>query len=97
MKGRKKPPGQVGIRELRQNLTVYLRRVQKGETLDVTDRGKPVAILAPVVPAASPLERLIAEGRATRPVGSLADLGLPPRRAGRALSEVLEELRQDRL
>lgn len=38
---------QVGIRELRQNLSVYLRRVAEGETLEVTERGRPVARLAP--------------------------------------------------
>ena len=38
----------VGIRELRQNLTVYLRRVQRGETLEVTDRGRPVAVIGPL-------------------------------------------------
>jgi prevent-host-death family protein len=37
----------VGVRELLQNLSVYLRRVRKGETLEVTERGNPVAILTP--------------------------------------------------
>lgn len=38
----------VGVRELRQNLSVYLRRVQRGERLEVTDHGRPVAVLAPI-------------------------------------------------
>ncbi|HXI18655.1 MAG TPA: type II toxin-antitoxin system prevent-host-death family antitoxin [Chloroflexota bacterium] len=38
----------VGVRELRQNLSVYLRRVEAGETLRVTDRGRPVALLGPL-------------------------------------------------
>ena len=33
----------VGVRELRQNLSVYLRRVGAGQTLEVTERGRPVA------------------------------------------------------
>ena len=38
----------VGVRELRQNLSVYLRRIQQGETLRVTDHGHPVALLTPI-------------------------------------------------
>jgi antitoxin (DNA-binding transcriptional repressor) of toxin-antitoxin stability system len=33
----------VGIRELKANLSRYLARVREGETLVITDRGKPVA------------------------------------------------------
>ena len=56
----------VGVRELRQNLSVYLRRVERGETLDVTEHGRPVARLSPAPPPeANVLERLSAEGRAT--------------------------------
>ena len=43
----------VGIRELRQNLSVYLRRVQQGESLEVTERGRPVAVLGPLSAASS--------------------------------------------
>ncbi|MGH2488568.1 MAG: type II toxin-antitoxin system Phd/YefM family antitoxin, partial [Candidatus Limnocylindria bacterium] len=39
---------QVGVRELRQNLSVYLRRVKRGERLEVTERGRAVALLAPL-------------------------------------------------
>ena len=53
----------VGVRELRQNLSVYLARVIRGETLEVTDRGQAVAILAPIARASSVLDRLILEGR----------------------------------
>ena len=40
-----------GIRELRQNLSVYLARVATGTVFRVTDRGRQVALLIPV-PAA---------------------------------------------
>ena len=57
-------PG-VGVRELRQNLSVYLDRVKDGETLEVTERGVPVAVLRPRLQAAvSIIDRMIAEGRA---------------------------------
>lgn len=53
----------VGVREMRQNLSKYLRRVATGETLEVTQRGRPVAILAPLAGPASPLDRLVTAGR----------------------------------
>lgn len=87
----------VGIRQLRQNLSVYLRRVMRGERLEVTDRGRVVAMLVPVPPAASALERMVAAGRATPAAGSLADLPPLKGRPSTRVSEALEELRSDRL
>ncbi len=87
----------VGVRELRQNLSVYLRRVRAGQTLEVTDRGRPVAILAPLPPAATAIERLIASGLATGPVGDLVKLGMPKGPVSTRASEALEELRRERL
>jgi prevent-host-death family protein len=88
----------VGVRELRQNLSVYLRRVEKGETLEVTEHGRPVARLSPApAPEMSVVDRLIAEGRATaarRPIGSLPEpVELPP--GGPSLSETLREMRDE--
>jgi prevent-host-death family protein len=82
---------QVGVRELRQNLSKYLRRVERGERLEVTERGRPVAVLAPLEPADSPIARLVAAGRAIEPTTDILSL-LPPSgrvstRAGRALLE----------
>jgi prevent-host-death family protein len=68
----------VGVRELRQNLSVYLRQILDGHTFEVTDRGRPVALLVPLPTASTPLQRLIASGRASAPKGDLLDLGLPP-------------------
>jgi prevent-host-death family protein len=53
----------VGVRELRQNLSRYLRRVEKGERITVTERNRPVAVLAPIPEREDVRERLIAEGR----------------------------------
>lgn len=39
---------QVGVREIRQNISVFLRRVKAGEAFTVTEHGSPVALLAPV-------------------------------------------------
>src|SRR4029453_15490072 len=48
--------GTVGVGELRQRGSELLRRVEAGETIEVTDRGRPVAVLAPL-PDRSPIER----------------------------------------
>jgi prevent-host-death family protein len=86
----------VGVRELRQNLSVYLRRVAKGETLQVTERGRPVALLTPLPERADPIARLEAEGRlAQRAKGDLLDLGPPLRIPGVDISKALDELRED--
>jgi len=86
----------VGIAELRQNLSRYLRRVEDGERLLVTDRNRPVAELGPPPSAGEALDRLIAEGRVTRPTRR----GLPPplRMEGdpHALSRALDEIRGER-
>lgn len=66
----------VGVRELRQRASELLRRVQAGETIEVTDRGRPVAVLAPL-PDTSPLDRLRASGDVSPAVGGLDDLPPP--------------------
>ena len=38
----------VGIRELKNRLTYYLRRTKKGEEVIVTERGKPIALIQPI-------------------------------------------------
>lgn len=88
----------VGIRELRQNLSVYLARVKTGESLTVTEHGQPVAILRPLAGSAGLLDRLVAEGRATPPSRSHRHLPRPVHvKLRRPTSELLDELRADRL
>ena len=87
----------VGVRELRQNLSVYLRRVQAGEALEVTDRGRPVAMLVPLHRPSTRVERLVASGRAVPSDGDLADLGAPSGRVSERLSEALAADREERL
>lgn len=86
----------VGIAELRQNLSRYLQRVQRGERLTVTDRNRPVAELGPPSARADVLDRLIAEGRVSRP--SRRGLPEPIELDGdpRALSRALDEIRGER-
>jgi prevent-host-death family protein len=86
----------VGVAELRQNLSKYLQLVGRGERLVVTDRNRPVAELGPPSSTGEALDRLIAEGRVSRP--SRRNLPEPLRLTGdpHALSRALAEIRGDR-
>jgi prevent-host-death family protein len=98
MAPRKRASGSVGVRELRQNLSVYLDRVKKGESLTVTEHGAAVALLRPLASAPNVLARLVAEGRATAPTRSIRELPRPRNvTLDRPLSELLGDLRAERL
>jgi prevent-host-death family protein len=85
----------VGVRELRQRASALLRRVEGGETIEITDRGRPVALLAPL-PDGSPLEMLKAAGEIDSATAEFDDL--PEAMVSRASvppSAVLDRLRSD--
>jgi len=86
----------IGVRELRQHASRYLRAVQSGESVRVTERGRPVALLVPVT-AESPLARLEAEGRLSDADGDVLELGppLPPARGVPLPSEQLARARRE--
>jgi prevent-host-death family protein len=87
----------VGVRELRQNLSKYLDRIKRGERLEVTEHGQPVAVLAPLPASRGTLERLVASGRVNAPRTDLLAL-LPPRgKPTQDLSRALDEAREDRI
>jgi prevent-host-death family protein len=88
--------GTSGIRELRQRASELLRRVEAGETIEITDRGRPVAVLAPL-PNQGPIERLRATGDLEPAAAALRDLPEPLRlEPGQAPpSRGLERLRRD--
>ncbi len=101
MKDSEKPAVmQVGVRELRQNLSVYLDRVKEGERMEVTEHGKPVALLVPLPQDDDPLDRMIAEGRvipATRDLGEVLRTHPPltPVPGAKPLSQALREMRDE--
>jgi prevent-host-death family protein len=86
----------VGVRELRQRASSLLRLVEQGETVEITDRGRPVALLTPI-PEGSALERMRAAGDVETATADLDDLPepvvLPP--ATELPSRVLTRLRRD--
>lgn len=67
----------IGVRELNQNTSQVLARVSGGETVEITDRGQPIARLVPVGDDRSTLAKLVAAGRAAAPTGS-GPVPLPP-------------------
>ena len=86
----------VGIRELRQQASAVLRRVTRGETIEVTDHGHPIARIVPL--RGGPLHQLTLEGRATEARTDLLDLGEElglPVTAAQLPSAALAELRAD--
>jgi prevent-host-death family protein len=86
----------VGVRELRQNLSVYLARVKKGQALTVTEHGQAVAELRPLATPTDALGRLVEEGRVVPARRLPSALPRPLRlRTGRSVSTLLDELRED--
>ena len=69
----------IGVRQLQQNAAAAVKRVRHGEQIEVTDRGRPVAMLVPIA-ARNVLDALEAAGRLARAEGDLLELGAPIRR-----------------
>lgn len=84
----------VGVRELRQRASELLRLVAGGETIEITDRGRPVALLTPL-PGGSPLEQLRAAGEVEPATEDLDSLPPPLTSEGPLPSEALSRLRED--
>ena len=86
----------VGIRELRQRASELLRQVERGESIEITDRGRPVAVLSPLAPG-SPYRQMLVEGEiapASRETGELPE-PLALSRGQESASAVLARLRSD--
>ncbi len=78
---------EVGVRELRNNLSRYLERVREGEELVVTDRGRAVARLLPIAGERA-IDRLVREGAVTPPRRPTRPRPKPQRTAG-AVSDLV--------
>jgi len=81
----------VGIRELKQRLSEYLDRAERGEVLRITDRGRPKAVLGPV-PGRARIDEGIRAGWITPGTGS----PLGTARRSKASRRVLDVLAEDR-
>jgi prevent-host-death family protein len=83
---------EVGIRALKQNASAVVAKAAAGETVIITDRGRPVAQMIPL-PEKHGLDALIAAGRVRPARGKLTDL--PPPEPGPNLSAVLQRMRDE--
>ncbi len=83
----------IGVRELQQHASAALRRVERGEVIGVTDRGRLVAVLS-APSAATGAAALVASGRVTAARRGTGDLPVAVR-VERPTSEVLSEQRDE--
>ena len=90
----------IGSRELKTRLGTYLRHVQNGQSIIVTERGRPVAELRPVDIEAhgeeAVLDELVERGILTRQTKKPLPPFKPVRIKGRPLSKIIIEAREDR-
>ena len=86
----------VGIRELQQNAGPIVARAAAGETIIVTDRGRPVARLVPERVRGG-LDALRLAGRLIPPTRALSELPppLPAEPGTQSLSAILADLREN--
>ena len=85
----------VGIRELRNQLSKWVARVRAGEELTITDRGKPVARLVPA-DGESKFDRLVREGVITPARSKKRTIAKPIDVPGVRLSDLIDEGRGPR-
>ena len=83
----------IGVRELRQHASRYLERVSRGETLEVTDRGRPVARLVPL--STDAWSALVDSGKVTLAEDATDIAEEPPGSYDVDASAVLARLRAD--
>lgn len=81
----------VAVRELKAKLSAYLQRAAAGEHITVTDRGRPVAVLGPVIGRVD-LDAAAAAGWLT----PARESALAPVRRHPPIRSVLEVLEEDR-
>ena len=82
---------EVGIRALKQNASAVVAEAASGETVTITDRGRPVARMTAI--PRSRLRALLDEGHARPARRQLADLSAPE--PGPELSQVVLKMRDD--
>ena len=83
----------VGVRELRDRLSEYLRRVKAGERFTVTERGRPVAVLSapPEGPDRQEIEAILREGLGKWGGGKPLGAAHPPQNTGASVAKAVAE------
>ncbi len=87
---------QVGVRKLKEQLSGYLKRVQGGEAIVVTERGRSVARIVPVKASSlkRDLEPMLREGSVRWNRGKPRGAGRRPVIRGRTLADMVTEDRR---
>ena len=92
--------GAVGIKELKNSLTRYLRRCKQGEEVIVTERGNPIALIQPIkaakgaVSLEARLGRAAAQGLLTLPTRKISRRVRSIKAKGKAVSKIILEDRR---
>jgi prevent-host-death family protein len=86
----------VGIRQLRNKLSLYLKQVEQGKRIEVTNRGEVIALLVPAKlrKLDEKLLVLVEEGLASWTGGKPRGASQPVKGRGRSLSEIILEDRR---
>ena len=92
------PPGYVGLRELRANLSSYVKEVKKGRSYIVTEHGHPILRMVPLTGQAplegrSTIDQLIAEGVIIPATDPSDEPPPPPLDVGCTISDLIAEQR----
>lgn len=87
----------VGVRELKARLSEFLARVERGEAINVTSRGRRIAQIVPAV-GETAVDRGLREGWITRKIDRPPEPFKPlqPKPGTPTTDEILRELREDR-
>lgn len=86
---------EVGIRQLRMQLSQWVSRAREGEEIIVTEHGRPVARLS-ALPGAAILDRLVEQGIVTGPSSAERETDPPTVRPRRSVADLLLEERHRR-
>jgi prevent-host-death family protein len=86
----------VGVRDLKNRLSHHLKRVRAGARLTVTERGRPIATLAPVEVRddLAWLHEMVARGEVIWNGGKPKGSKNPPRNTGKLISDMVIEDRR---
>jgi prevent-host-death family protein len=90
----------VGVKQLKDRLTEYLRHTKQGEEVIITERGKPIALIQPIGSAAkavsieAKLARLAAQGAVTLPTQKPLKRVRLVKVSGKPISKVIVEDRR---
>lgn len=86
----------VGVRDLKNRLSEFLRRVADGERITVTDRGRPIAVLSPPesLPDDADIRRMVREGLASWGGGKPRGATRPIKIRGKPISDTVREDRR---